>query len=389
MHEKVRLDVESLIIEHQYLFAVNTISCVKSDAFFFYQPPLNVLEWALHPLSYMLSHRKFIKLNRYIIKATHLPFLVAIYCFERFYMRPKSIDGYIPLQRMSSFETLANGFNNSVSAKVGTVRAADKPRGYRRESVATQAAQQVLDEVFRSSIRGPRSGNVMYGTVRSGTIKPRTVDWIQEIPTPMLKPRSSMSHTQLVPPQLSLSVPSDAEACKHLKVRDGMGGARRRRVSLASTVMESDEDISETTVDRREQRVADDADGDDEFDEANAGLDDEDLSDHELGLNMTPARNIPTPHGRANPRPSPSRRGSSKSGRNLTRTRHSRSPQRRQENFITEGKVGTRAGKIEYGKDIDVSLLYDKLIRLETLVEGLSERLEVWESDTSERKHIY
>src|SRR5579862_2730916 len=236
-------------LEHQYLFAVNTISCVKSDAFFFYQPPLNLLEWALHPLSYFLSRRKFIKLNRYIIKATHFPFLIAIYCFERFYMRPKSVDGYIPLQRISSFETLANGFNHNVSAKVGTVLGTNKPRGYRRESVATQAAQQVLDEVFRSSIRGSRGVNVMYGTVRP-TIKPRTADWIREIPTPMLRSRNTMSYPQQAPPCLSTSVPPDAEPSRpHIPRENGV--PRPRRVSLAPTVLESDEDTSETTVDKR------------------------------------------------------------------------------------------------------------------------------------------
>src|SRR5271155_1892909 len=125
------------MIEHQYLFAVNTISCVKSDAFFFYQPPLNLIEWTLHPLCYILPRRRFIKLNRYMIKATHLPFLVAIYCFERFYMRPKSHSGFIPLQRVSSFETLANGFNRNQTVKP-PVRETTKPRGYRRESIATQ-----------------------------------------------------------------------------------------------------------------------------------------------------------------------------------------------------------------------------------------------------------
>src|SRR5579859_3546100 len=80
--------------EYQYLFAVNTISCVKSDSFFFYQPPLNLIEWALHPLCYRLPRRKFIKLNQYIVKATHLHYLVMIYCFERIYLRPKSVTGY-------------------------------------------------------------------------------------------------------------------------------------------------------------------------------------------------------------------------------------------------------------------------------------------------------
>jgi hypothetical protein len=280
---------------------------------------------------------------------------------------PKSIAGYVPLQRISSFETLANGFGNNTSAKIGTVRGAKRPRGYRRESVTTQAAQQVLDEVFRSSIRGASSRNAMYGTVRSVTIKPRTVDWIQEIPTPMLRPRSSMSHSLLNPPLLAVSAPSDVDIVKCLNPRDTLV-ARRRKVSLASTVMESDEDISETTIDRKSSpKVAliEEADGDDEFDEVNAVLEDDDVSDQDIDSRILHRSNLGPPVARK-PRP-PIRRNSSKTGRQLTKSRQMRSPQRRGEK--SPGKSA------EKSSEVDANLLLDKLTRLERMVEKLSERM--------------
>ena len=43
--------------EHQFLFAVNTISMVKSDALFSYIAPTNVIAWLLTPLRYVLPFR--------------------------------------------------------------------------------------------------------------------------------------------------------------------------------------------------------------------------------------------------------------------------------------------------------------------------------------------
>src|SRR5208282_5542594 len=54
--------------EHQFVFAVNTISMVKSDALFSYIPPTNILAWLLAPLRYVMPFPRFVKLNRTIIK---------------------------------------------------------------------------------------------------------------------------------------------------------------------------------------------------------------------------------------------------------------------------------------------------------------------------------
>jgi hypothetical protein len=348
------------LLEHQYLFAVNTISCVKSDAFFFYQPPLNLLEWTLHPLCYILPRRRFIKLNRYIIKATHLPFLVLIYSFERFYLRPKN-SGYIPLQRTSSFETLANGFGG---AKVETIHGR---RGFRRESIATQAAQHVLDEVFRSSVRGPR--NAYYGAVRgNNTAKPRMTDWIKEIPTPRIVAKSPM--TQSIP---SISV----SEIKPLK---------RRRISLTSTVIESEgetDELTTTCTAREGSRLGEEHDGDDEYDEANAVMEDEDVTDQDTGTELLRVYPVQSRSPRKG-RPSPSRRWSSKPGKFGQRGRkaRSRSPssEKEKEKDSQVRRLGQR--RSEDGFPLEKDVLVEKLRSLERLVEDIRHVLTV-QSPTS------
>lgn len=69
--------------EHQFLFAVNTISMVKSDALFSYIPPTNIIGWLLIPLKYFMSFKRFVRMNRLVIKITHIPILFSIFSYER------------------------------------------------------------------------------------------------------------------------------------------------------------------------------------------------------------------------------------------------------------------------------------------------------------------
>ena len=54
--------------EHQFVFAVNAISMVKSDALFSYVAPTNVIAWFLTPLRFALPFRQYVRLNRTVIK---------------------------------------------------------------------------------------------------------------------------------------------------------------------------------------------------------------------------------------------------------------------------------------------------------------------------------
>ena len=78
--------------EHQFVFAVNTISMVKSDALFSYVAPTNIISWLLAPLRYVLPFRQFVRINRTTIKVTHFPILALIYLYERVIMRRQHFD---------------------------------------------------------------------------------------------------------------------------------------------------------------------------------------------------------------------------------------------------------------------------------------------------------
>jgi hypothetical protein len=309
------------------------------------------------------------------------------------------VDGYVPLLRMSSFETLANNFNGNLTVKGGTLDPRKLRGGFRRESIATQAAQHVLDEVFRSSIRGPRNvgGGMYYGAVRSATIKPRTADWIKEIPTPQLHARSNMVGPQLAPPNISISVPSEEIDGRNGTSPEVNRGPRRRRISLASTVMESEEESSGTVrrVFDRRGHVGEADDGDDEYDEANAVLEDEDVTDHETkprSLQMYPLQNEMSTRSPAR-RPSPTRRHSSKPGKfgHKSRKGRPRSPNSEEESkrrellpeqrtfeHDIEGNEGGRGKEpVRSESDVDRTALLEKLSVLEQLMEGIRKDLHV------------
>ena len=133
--------------EHQYLFAINTISAVISDAYFYYQPPFNLFEWILHPTCYVLSMRSFIILNRTVIKITHFPFLLCIYLFEKFWLQPRLPPIESNLKRMHSYDTMAN----APPASPTTVQAVLRSLRFktRRDSGATQQRNVLLEQVFK------------------------------------------------------------------------------------------------------------------------------------------------------------------------------------------------------------------------------------------------
>ncbi|KAG9245325.1 hypothetical protein BJ878DRAFT_419430 [Calycina marina] len=53
--------------EHQFVFAVNTISMVKNDALFSYVAPSNIIAWLLTPCRFVLPFRNFIKRSNSVV----------------------------------------------------------------------------------------------------------------------------------------------------------------------------------------------------------------------------------------------------------------------------------------------------------------------------------
>lgn len=136
--------------EHQFLFAVNTISMVKSDALFSYIPPTNIIGWLLIPLKYAMPFKKFLRTNRLVIKLTHIPILFTIFTYERLLL---SNLAYGPTDLVER-----RGRRGSVDpAPAFSIRGpADifSPR-LREPSVTTFHKDRALEEVFRRPYRDP------------------------------------------------------------------------------------------------------------------------------------------------------------------------------------------------------------------------------------------
>ena len=115
--------------EHQYVFAVNTLSMVKSDSLFAYVAPLNILAWILTPLRYFLPFRKFLKTNRTAIKVTHFPILLLIYAYEKSFLQLSVVDVGEDIQR-------------------GRSSGLRPPKRTRAPSIATVRQDRALDAVF-------------------------------------------------------------------------------------------------------------------------------------------------------------------------------------------------------------------------------------------------
>ncbi|ESZ95890.1 hypothetical protein SBOR_3703 [Sclerotinia borealis F-4128] len=133
--------------EHQFVFAVNTISMVKNDALFSYVAPTNIVAWVLTPFRFVFSFRTFIKMNRTVIKITHFPLLFSICAYEKIFLarsvfEPTDLVEKVGLRtkRTISFQDHRHGLFS--------------PNLRRHESsVAGFQKDRALDEVFRLAPR--------------------------------------------------------------------------------------------------------------------------------------------------------------------------------------------------------------------------------------------
>lgn len=164
--------------EHQFLFAVNTISMVKSDALFSYVAPTNVIAWLVTPFRYMMPFREFIRLNRTIIKITHLPILFTICFYEKTILCSRVVQPMDLIEPTSQDETPAHAQKWQPSRFRGFSTSASV---FRREpSVATYQKDRALEEVFRrpySDDRMRRPPSTVHERQTNNVIK----DWMQEI----------------------------------------------------------------------------------------------------------------------------------------------------------------------------------------------------------------
>lgn len=135
--------------EHQFLFAVNTISMVKSDALFSYVPPTNIVGWLLIPLKYLMPFKKFIRMNRTVIKLTHIPVLFTIFLYERLLL---SNLAYGPTDLVENRGRPGTASPMAPAFSIRGAVEAFQPR-LREPSITTFHKDRALEEVFRRPYR--------------------------------------------------------------------------------------------------------------------------------------------------------------------------------------------------------------------------------------------
>jgi hypothetical protein len=257
--------------EHQFLFAVNTISMVKSDALFSYIPPTNIIGWLLIPLKYTMPFKKFLRMNRLLIKLTHLPILFVIFVYERVLLSHLAYSPTDLVERRGRAESKAPVPAFSIRGPVDLF----SPR-LREPSVTTFQKDQALEEVFRRPYHDPSfHPTPRYPTPRrnSGNV---VSDWM----------RKMGNDDENTPPQDDSRSVLDRLEGRHrpyLRRTRTVGQTRRKHPLAAARAVMSDPDevvtplsgvIAEESEPDADKAVMEevpqqtDADGDDEDDQA-------------------------------------------------------------------------------------------------------------------------
>ncbi|KAH9177399.1 hypothetical protein EDB89DRAFT_2112315 [Lactarius sanguifluus] len=93
--------------EFLFQFTITTLEGMKSDALFSYQPPFNLLAFAiLLPASWVLTPRNLHSANVFLIRLTSFPILVTISLYERYLLTHFSIHESAQLMAQSIYNTL-------------------------------------------------------------------------------------------------------------------------------------------------------------------------------------------------------------------------------------------------------------------------------------------
>ncbi|KAL7628930.1 hypothetical protein AAE478_000447 [Parahypoxylon ruwenzoriense] len=140
--------------EHQFLFAINTISMVKNDALFSYVAPGNIFAWVLMPLRYVMPIRQFVILNRTVIKLTHFPLLFCIFLYEKYFLASSIYEPTDLVENQGRYKSRGISFTDPASRGASLFSPNIRTR---EESVSGIQKDRALDEVFR---RLPDAGTI-------------------------------------------------------------------------------------------------------------------------------------------------------------------------------------------------------------------------------------
>lgn len=233
--------------EHQFLFAINTISMVKSEALFSYIPPTNVVGWVLSPLRYLIPFRQYVKFNRTVIKVTHFPILFVVFAYERVVLSGMA---YEPTDLI---EKPVVSQSKPIAFTLNKVQEVFSPgRRLREPSVVNYHKDRALDEVFRKPFRGSTGRTTTREMDPERRNSTTVVDkWMQEADNeggaspPMEQPRSVLERLEHGRPKFRRAITADR--MRNAKLNRDFSGMTRS--------LTSDPDIVSLSASRRPQRI--------------------------------------------------------------------------------------------------------------------------------------
>ncbi|GAB7361629.1 hypothetical protein MBLNU230_g1680t1 [Neophaeotheca triangularis] len=277
--------------EHQFVFAVNTISMVKSDALFSYIAPTNIIGWVCSPLRYFMPFRLYVRVNRTIIKATHFPVLLIVFAYERLRLSTLAYEqtDLVERQPTQKSKPLAFSMNRKEPFSPGT--------RLREPSVISFHKDRALDEVFRRPFRGSTvrtTAKDMQSERRNST---NVVDsWMQLADDEGgASPPLEQAQSVLDRLERGSSRPKFKRAATADRLKTSL---RPREFSSATRSMVSDPDLMSFTNSRRPQRIEEE--GDDIYVDATTPLQETDADgDDEENVEDSDGNHTPLPEDSA------------------------------------------------------------------------------------------
>jgi hypothetical protein len=281
--------------EHQYLFAVNTITMIKSESssLFSYTAPLNLLEWAIRPLYYVMPLRNFLVLNRTVIKITHFPVLFLIFVYEKFHLR---------MMRRNDLQTR----NTEVERKKVLKQALDHPKLPQSQAPSPpggsqQQQQQQQPQQERSS--GTTPAATVVGGKKGKRLK-KTDKQVKRKPQPPSSVKPKVSNDDLLDEVFKRPYKGTIKARPSIRLGSAVGGIDENHNTYGTTnyypggggpntiTSEALSDPEETSHRRRRRTFEDfyqDADSE--------NSDGPDVEDDDLGPGFTPQLGARLFHG--------------------------------------------------------------------------------------------
>lgn len=193
---------------------------------------MNVFGWLLAPLRYVLSFRHFVKLNRTLIKMTHLPILFSIWAYEglvlsRLVYEPTDLieQRGRHTSRQPAFTLRGPGELFSPSARL------------REPSVTTFHKDRVLEEVFRQPFRAPSDLDGVRDDSRDTRQRTTIVhDWMRSVgpqgpSSPMEQAREELDRLEARRPGM-----------RRFKTSHGVFSTRRGSSAMAPSAISDPED---------------------------------------------------------------------------------------------------------------------------------------------------